>query len=292
MNPDVWDAASVAAKAVLYAATLSAAGGAAFAVQHDSAMGAALRGRIRRWLAGCLGVALLLTAVRIGILAAAMGDAVDAAFDGTMVRMVLEAGEGRAMAVRVLGLLAIGLSLARPRRSVALALGGALLSATSFAWVGHAWAASRGYELVALQSVHLGGVAFWIGALVPLWMATRHDTPAALAVLVRSFGRAAQFVVAGLIAVGVLLLVVLLRSPSELWSTEYGRLVLLKLGGVGALLGVAEFNKLRLTPRLLASDSMAVTALRRSIGLEVALAVTILLVTAAFTTLVGPASLE
>jgi len=287
-----WDVASVMTKAVTYAATLSAAGGAAFVVQHRSTMSAAQGIRVRRWLGGCVGVALLATIVRIGVLAGSMGDDVSSAFDGTLVQMVLDAGEGRAAGLRIAGLLAIAASLALSGRFAALALGGAILAATSFAWVGHAWAASHGYGPVAVLSLHLGCIAFWLGALVPLRMAAREDKVARLAALARSFGVAAAYVVAVLIAAGALLLAMLLRAPSELWTTEYGQLVAVKLSVVTALLGVAAFNRLRLTPRLLASDGTAARALRRSIEVEIALALTVLLLTASFTTLVGPASVE
>ncbi len=70
--------------------------------------------------------------------------------------------------------------------------------------------------------------------------------------------------------------------------SRYGRLVSLKLGLVILLLAFAAFNKLRLTPRLLAADESAVRALRRSIKAEMLIAGLILLVTATFTTITGP----
>ena len=290
MEISAWDVASVVIKAITYGATLSAAGAAAFAAQHGAAMSPVLRSEVRRWLAGCVSVGLVATALRISVLAGSMGEEFTSAFDGTLARMVLEAGEGRAAGLRVVGLLAIAAWLAFPRRF--LALGGSVLAATSFAGVGHAWAASRGYGPVALLSLHLVCAAFWLGALVPLRLATRDDDLARLGGLVHSFGTTAEYVVGILVAAGAFLLVVFLRAPSELWSTDYGRLVTIKLFVVAALLGVAAFNKLRLTPRLVASDRTAVVALRRSIEVEIALAITVLVVTASFTTLVGPVSLE
>ena len=57
---------------------------------------------------------------------------------------------------------------------------------------------------------------------------------------------------------------------------------------VALLLALAAMNKLRLTPALLAGDKTAIAKLRRSIGAEMSLGALILLVTAAFTTVVGP----
>jgi hypothetical protein len=55
------------------------------------------------------------------------------------------------------------------------------------------------------------------------------------------------------------------------------------------LLGCAAFNKLLLTPRLLADHGAAVEGLRRSIGFEFAFVAAILLTTAIVTSLFGPA---
>jgi putative copper export protein len=57
-------------------------------------------------------------------------------------------------------------------------------------------------------------------------------------------------------------------------------------------LGFAAFNKLRLTPRLLAGDARALRNLKSSIRAELALAAGILWVTACLTTLTGPPALE
>jgi Copper resistance protein D len=64
------------------------------------------------------------------------------------------------------------------------------------------------------------------------------------------------------------------------------------LAFVAALLCLAAFNKLRLTPRLQAGDTRALQALRISIRLELLLGVVILLTTAALTTVTGPPALD
>ena len=64
--------------------------------------------------------------------------------------------------------------------------------------------------------------------------------------------------------------------------------MLLKLALVAGLLTLAALNKLRLTPAVAAGDPAAVTRLRWSIAGEATLAAAILIVTATFTTVVGP----
>lgn len=68
----------------------------------------------------------------------------------------------------------------------------------------------------------------------------------------------------------------------------YAQLMVLKLLSVAVLLGLAGFNRLYLTPRLLQAEANAVHRFRRSIHLEIVVGMLILLLTAAFTTVTGP----
>jgi putative copper resistance protein D len=62
----------------------------------------------------------------------------------------------------------------------------------------------------------------------------------------------------------------------------------IKLLAVAALLGLAAWNKLHLTPRLLNRHTRAVVLFRRSLAAEIVVGAFILMITAAFTTLTGP----
>jgi copper resistance protein D len=117
---------------------------------------------------------------------------------------------------------------------------------------------------------------------------TYAEDRAAAAAVVERFGRMAVRVVALLLAAGTVLLVLMLQRVSDLWSSDYGRLLLLKLVLVTTLLSAAAINKLKLTPRLKSGDAAAFVALRHSIAIEMALGAAILLVTALFTTVTGP----
>src|SRR5260370_34986612 len=91
-----------------------------------------------------------------------------------------------------------------------------------------------------------------------------------IAATVGRFGAAALAVVGALLTAGVVLLCLLLRDVSELWTDDYGRLALTKVLLVSCLLALAAFNHLRLTPRLFAYDEGALRALKRSIMAELA----------------------
>jgi copper resistance protein D len=215
--------------------------------------------------------------------------------DVGLARMILQAGEGRASLIRLIGLILIGASLVGRRSPAAVTLLGAVAAATSFAWVGHVHALSalRGAWLPALVIVvHLLGVAFWLGALIPLLIVARGADMSRIAATARRFGTVALFVVGGLLAAGAGLLCLLLRGVGELWTDDYGRLALTKVLLVSCLLALAALNHLRLTPRLFAYDTGALRALKRSITAEVAVAGCVLVVTAAMTTLAGPSALD
>jgi putative copper export protein len=211
-------------------------------------------------------------------------------WDGALVHMIWQAGAGRANAIRALGLLLATLGAWSDRPSWPAVLGAAM-AATSFAWTGHARALDPNVIPTLLYCIHLVGVAFWFGALAPLAMVSRHDDVSRIAATAARFGKAAVFVVAGLMAAGLILLWLLLGDFRELWSSSYGRLAMLKLALVGGLLCAAAFNKLRLTPRLLAADTRALRSWRMSLRTELLLGILILGVTATLTTVSGPPAL-
>jgi len=291
VNLGVWDGWVVTAKAVTYAATFGSAGGVFFLAYSHALLAAEDRLRIRRLIQILMIVGVLAGGARIVLTAASMsGDAAGLADSGLM-RMIWQAGEGRATSTRVLGLLLAACAMHSNRQPGPWALAAAGAAATSFAWVGHVHALAAGWA-VLLIGVHLLSVAFWLGALGPLLLIARHDDAQRAAGPAARFGKAAVVVVGALVIAGLTLAWILMVNPSRWPSSNYGRLLAVKLGLVAGLLGVAAFNKLRLTPRLLAGDVRALRSLQRSIRAEMVLAASILWVTACLTTLTGPPALE
>jgi putative copper resistance protein D len=310
MTIGIWDAAVVTAKATTYAATLAASGGVFFLIYSHALLDGICAGRIRRLIRVLVVIAAFAGGAMILAAAASMSGDAGGLADVGLARMILQAGEGRPSLVRLIGLILIGGSLTGRRSPAAMTLLGSVAAATSFAWVGHVHSLSalRGAWLPALAIVvHLLGVAFWLGALIPLLMVagdadlSRGDTSRAdmsradmsrIAATVGRFGTAALVVVGALLTAGVVLLCLLLRDVSELWSDDYGRLVLTKILLVACLLALAALNHWRLTPRLFAYDTGALQALKGSIMAELALAGCVLVMTAAMTTLAGPSVLD
>jgi putative copper resistance protein D len=287
-----WDAAAVAVKAILYAATLAAAGGLFFLTYSASLLEPVDRASIGRRLGILIAVAIAASAARILVTAASMSGDASGMLDTGLVALVWDGGEGRSAMARAAGLLLAVPALAADRRPGAWAIAGAAAAATSFAWVGHAHSAGLRWAPL-LIGAHLLAAAFWVGALWPLRLLTRADDVERVAAAAARFGSAALAVVSLLLVAGITALGTLLGGVSELWRSGYGRTACVKLAVVACLLGFAAYNKLRLTPRLAAAardpgDRAAARALRRSIAAEMALAGAIFLATAALTTLSGP----
>ncbi|MGA2188265.1 MAG: CopD family protein [Steroidobacteraceae bacterium] len=283
------DAALVAAKAVTYAATLSASGAVFFLFYAHDLIEPAHARDIRRLIRMLLIVSAIASCAKVSATAASMSGDLSGMFDPGLARMILQSGEGWATLVRLIGLLLM-IPAARPPPPRVLV--GAVLGATSFAWTGHVHALAAAWAGAGVLAVHLLAAAFWLGGLIPLLAAARGADLARVAATAARFGAYALIVVGILIAAGACLLGLLLQRVADLWSTGYGRCVLAKISLVACLLAFAALNRLRLTPGLLAGDARALPPLRTSIKFELAIAALILIVTAAMTALTGPAGLD
>lgn len=169
---------------------------------------------------------------------------------------------GAAMLISALALRAIG-----PRAHSAIALASVGLS---LALTGHAASAPPETLTRPAMFLHGVGVAFWIGALVPLAALVSRQGAVALPVVER-FSRLAAPVVGILALTGLALAVIQLQSFAALIETRYGLILVTKLALVLVLLALAALNRFRLTPRLAGSPTAA-KALRRSILVESVLA--------------------
>lgn len=294
-----WDIASAGVKLVSLLSMACVIGG-GFSLLLAPAMAGAWRQCVLRYvllaaLAGLLSAGLFFL-LQVG---AVNQVGLRGMWDGQMIAILARSGLGHASGLRLLGhFLALcmagvlwkrkgSLSLRHPAAALALLLlaASAILLGFSFPLAGHV-AALDALARAALV-LHVIGVFLWIGALYPLWLLTGTASGEELEAVMRRFGSLAMLFVSVLVLSGILLLVRLLDSPAALVATRYGQSLLLKLLGVGGLLALAGLNRFHLVPRL--RQGGARILLSRSIALEMALGLLILIVTAYFTTLVGPA---
>ncbi|MFO7857285.1 MAG: CopD family protein [Paracoccaceae bacterium] len=279
----------IAVRAAAYAASLLAAGSALFLVtlRPDAETARATR---RLAVAAALSGVGLAAGVVFGEALFLVGGDAAAALDPLLLGVVTESPVGAQQAARALGLALIATLAVGPAGRAPAALG-ALAVAASFAFAGHTLRDPRA-ALAVTVTLHVAAAAWWLGGFAPLRRAARHAPPPEAARLAQAFGRGALGVVALLVAAGVGLLVLIAGSPLAALETGWGRLLALKLVAVVGLLALAALNKLRLAPALAADRPGAGRALRRSIAAEAALALAILLATAAMTTLGGPPGAE
>jgi putative copper resistance protein D len=160
------------------------------------------------------------------------------------------------------------------------------------ALIGHAGATpgTAGSIHLASDMVHLLAAGAWVGALPALALlfarARKSGDPAwrrYAVIATRRFSLLGMASVGALLASGVINSWNLLGGPRDLVTTEYGRLVALKIGLFIAMAGIAAVNRFRLTPRL--PEAGALRELQRNSLAEIGLGLCALLVVGALGTL-------
>ncbi|MEL6598051.1 MAG: CopD family protein [Pseudomonadota bacterium] len=282
---------TILVKALAYGATLLAAGSVLVAstLTHLSAEGRRVLGL--QAIAFAL-VAAMASAAALPLRASfLMGGTWAGSFDPGLLAIVMDSPLGTSLVTRLLGLSLILAALLGTRTGRGVALVGAVLACASFALKGHTLGDPR-WVLAGLITVHMLGLAFWVGAFAPLTRAARVGSVADAGHLAHEFGAKALWIVGALIVAGAALLATLGVASPQALGTPYGQTFALKLAFFVGVIGLAAFNKLRLTPALLAGDISAPDRLRRSIRVEAALVVAVLLTTATLTTVTSPQAPE
>lgn len=251
---------------------------------------------IRRRLSAILAaLAVALAAVALlGIVfqgAAAGGIGVAEAFSWDVVSSVADTRFGRlslaragiALVVAVVAVLVLraGGSMSRPIAVVAVLLGLALVVTPGLS--GHA--SVSGPVSVLADAAHVQAAALWVGGLAFLvaalvlagrerWSLAASSVPAFSALAVGS--------VAVLVLAGTVNGYLQIRAWRGLWETEYGVLLLIKLGLVIPLLAFGAYNNRYAVPRLRAQIASVVERRRfmRFVGLELAIMAAVVGVTA------------
>ncbi len=150
------------------------------------------------------------------------------------------------------------------------------LTLASLALVGHA-AMQTGVEGVlhrANHAVHLLTAGAWLGGLIPFVFcrdayAANHLRADAVSAMTR-FSFTGHFVVAAVVATGIVNIALISGRAPLPPLTPYRALLDIKIGLVAIMIGLAVFNRYALTPRL-GSDAAALAALRATSIAEVAL---------------------
>ena len=251
-----WEVVGAVARFITYLSALLAAGLAFFlAFLHDQ--------RADRWklvpvvrisaIVGLFGIVGTIVAQA----ALLTGRGLSAATDGKVLQSVLTDRLGWASAVLLIGLAAVHLSTDTNRLLAAQVLSfyGGLAVTVSFALWGHNTEAP--YRWVAFTSdiVHVTAAAVWLGGLVGLTMVLFRRTPhpvRSTAQILSRFSTAAAVSVIALVIAGGAMTWIETGSVKALFTTTYGRLVLVKMAITLGVVVMAAYNRYRLVPAIIA----------------------------------------
>ncbi len=281
------DHVSVVLRALSLIALLQAVGASLFAVlfgRYSADSMGPIRGTAG-WSA-LAGGALLVA--QYAIEAARMADDWSGIMDPALQSLALKSAGGAALVARILGLslVSAGLRLGTSGARTVTAIG-AILTAGSFALTGHTSEHPLRALLAPILVVHVLAIAFWLGSLIPLYLTTARESAARAARVVEAFSALATWLVPGIAVAGALMTLLLVRRWA-VFLTPYGWLLIAKVTGFVALMGLAALNKWRLGPAVATGDRGSQRAFCLSVATEYALVVAVLAATAVMTTLFSP----
>jgi putative copper resistance protein D len=246
------------------------------------------RDAVRRLGQAAALAAIALVAAHYALEAARMSGEMSGIWDPTLQEIMWHSPNRVTLLCRLLGLLliAVGLQGGNNRWTI-MAVGGAVLAAGAFTLMGHTSVNVHRATLATLLLVHVLIVAFWFGALWPLYLASLRETPARASDLVERFTAVATWLVPVVLLAGMTMAALLLPNLAAL-REPYGRLLIAKVIGFALLMGLAAANRWRLGPALAKGTIQGQRRFRRSVAAEYLLIAAILTITAIMTAFYSP----
>ena len=236
-------------RGVAVAGLLSALGSVLFCwrVLPAGMTGAALDRTLRRVTGISLGVACLGLGVWLVLLARYLAETSMMAATLAAVPDVLLSTRAGWITAGEMGCLLGAAAMGRRRGGAALAL----LAGAVGLHVLRTHAGTSGRPLLlGSELAHVAASGVWLGGLMPLLLTVWALPPHTAAVVARRFSVAGSAAVATLVGTAGVQFWILVGGLPGLVGTQYGRVVLLKLGLFGVLLACAGLNRQRLTPAL------------------------------------------
>ena len=146
----------------------------------------------------------------------------------------------------------------------------------SLAWISHAAAGSMQPVGVFGDAVHLCAAGAWIGGLLPLAIFLKRARPSlsltkSAPFVLQRFSTLSLWCVGVLVISGIVNSWLLVGSIHALFTTVYGRLLVVKLTMFGALIGLGAQNRFVVKRKLrnLQADSDSLSQLRRNMLFEI-----------------------
>lgn len=289
-----WEIAQLLTRWLLYFGISSVVGGLfAFCLLRQQS---ALLSRIKGYVRGGALIGVVATIAYFFILVGGtMEEGLWLMFDPMMVSIYWDSPAGSTLIANVIGyclVIIASFTLGSDRAfslwpfsrlSILVAFLGIASLIYSFSLTGHATEQAWYYQIIFFT--HILIAAWWLGLLFPLWLVTRKSTHQESNRILERFGELAAVAVLILIICGAWMSYVL-TGWQGLFSSDYGFWLLVKLALVVVILVMAAYHKLHLVPLILKRGNTFL--IQKSILMEKMIASSILVVTAIFTTFVGP----
>ncbi len=128
--------------------------------------------------------------------------------------------------------------------------------------------------------VHLSAASLWIGGLVSLLVAVWPAAPELRRVAFIRFSQLATVLVALVLGAGIYLSIVRLPSVSDLWTEDYGQVLLVKIALVAIVLVWGAVHRFVVRPALAGAGEGFLVRVGRSVAGESAVALAVLLAAA------------
>ena len=280
---DVWIVINPILKVLLYGASFLSVGSFFFSLHFAKHLTVAQKDYCNTLAVKTAFVGAVTSLLMVLSVAGNLGGDIASVIEPLMLQLALESKSGAGYVTVFLGF--TGMLIAYRLRGNANSVGLLISSAAimlSFTMSGHSQLG--GFLSQSLLMIHLFGIAFWLGALLPFrWMCLQHDTHN-LNIIAHRFGVLALGYVSLLLCAGLGYAYLLLGDISLLFTTQYGNVLLVKVVLVMSLLSLAALNKFKLVPSLESKQTNAVMQFHRSVQFEIAIALIILIASSLLTT--------
>ena len=212
-----------------------------------------------------------------------MGGDFKSVIDTQLIELTLETISGKAALLSLLGFILIYFScIKKSKISYILSILGVSSILLSFVIFGHA--TKHGLVGQFLIIIHLVGLSYWIGSLLPLRKMCNFIEYEKLRIVAHLFGIYALGYVGVLIIAGLIFSYILLGDISSLITTDYGNVLLIKMIIVSMLLSLGAMNKFKIIPYLSINQNLGLKRLKNSIQIEIFCVLLILFFTSLLTT--------
>lgn len=280
---DVWIIINPILKALLYVASFGSVGSFLFSLHFGKQLSEEQQSYCNYLSHKSTLIGLVITLLMILSVAGNLGGDLASVIDMLMLQLAIESksGVGYLTAFAGFAVMLISHNLKANANVVGLIIG-SIAVLFSFTLAGHSQLG--GVFTQFLLIVHLFGIAFWLGALLPFRWICLQDNTNNLGELAHRFGVFAMLYVGLLLGAGLGYAYILLGELSLILTTSYGNLLLIKMLLVVALLSLAALNKFKLVPSLEKNHLQGVRQFQSSVKLEIILVLIILIGSSLLTT--------